>query len=123
MWMEIKEVKEYMLSKKGAFEDYPFDDRVAVYKVGKKMFGLVNVHEPNRKCINLKYPKDRIHEIRSVFRDDIIPGYHMNKNHWNTVYIDGDLEEELIFELIDISYDLVFKSLTKKLQKEIIEAE
>ena len=120
--MDMKDVKRYFLSKKGAFLDYPFNQEVAVFKVGGKMFGLINVNEPERKSVNLKYPKEKIHEIRSVF-PDIIPGYHMHKEHWNTVYIDRDLEEEFIKELIDISYDIVFNSLTKKAQKEIIDGD
>ena len=117
--MKIDEIKRFVLGKKGAILDFPFGPEVEVYKVGNKMFTLVNIHEPGRESVNLKYPKDKIHEIRSVF-PDVVPGYHMNKNHWNTVYCDGDLDDELIKELIDISYDLVFNSLTKKLQREIL---
>lgn len=117
--MGIEEIKKFILEKQGAILDFPFGEEVEVYKVGNKMFALVNVHEPDRQSINLKYPKDKIHEIRSVF-SDIIPGYHMHKNHWNTVYVDGNLEDELIKELIDISYELVFSSLTKKAQRDIL---
>lgn len=117
--MNIKKVREYFLSKSGAVEEKPFNIPVPVFKVGEKMFSLINIHEPDRVSINLKYPKDRINEIRFVFKE-IQPGYHMNKDNWNTVYLDGNLDDEFIKELIDISYDLVFKSLTKKKQKEIM---
>lgn len=116
--MDIKQVREYFLSKSGVKEDVPFKIPVPVFKVGDKMFGLINMHEPGRESINLKYPKDRINEIRSLY-SDIKPGYHMNKDNWNTVYLDGKLEDELIKELIDISYEIVFKSLPKKKQAEI----
>lgn len=118
--MNRQEVMAYMGVKRQALLDYPFGEEVAVYKIGGKMFALINSHEKDRLSINLKYHKDSIHEIRSVFKD-IIPGYHMNKNHWNTIYLDGDLEEDFIKELIDKSYDIVFNSLTKKLQKELLE--
>lgn len=117
--MNKEKVREYFLSKPGATEEKPFNIPVPVFKVGNKMFGLINIHEPDRPSINLKHPKDKIHELRSVFKD-IKPGYHMNKDNWNTVYLDGDLEEDFIKELIDISYDLVFSSLPKKKQKEIM---
>lgn len=114
--MNKEKVREYFLSKTGAIEDTPFNIPVPVFKVGNKMFGLLNIHESDRRSINVKYPKDKIHELRSIFKE-IKPGYHMNKDNWNTVYLDGDLEEDLIKELIDISYDLVFNSLPKKEQK------
>lgn len=114
-----EKAREYFLSKPGSVEETPFSIPVPAFKVGKKMFGLINVHEPDKPSINLKYPKEKIYELRSVFKE-IKPGYHMNKDNWNTVYLDGDLEEDFIKELIDISYDLVFRSLTKKKQKEIL---
>ncbi|MDK2917474.1 MAG: hypothetical protein PWQ37_207 [Candidatus Petromonas sp.] len=117
--MNKEKVREYFLSKPGATEEKPFNIPVPVFKVGNKIFGLINIHEPDRPSINLKHSKDKIHELRSVFKD-IKPGYHMNKDNWNTVYLDGDLEEDFIKELIDISYDLVFSSLSKKKQKEIM---
>lgn len=117
--MELQRVREYFLSKPGVVEETPFNIPVPVFKVGEKMFALINVHEPNRTSINLKYPKERIHEVRTCFKE-VQPGYHMNKDNWNTIYLDGALEEDFIKELIDISYDIVFKSLTKKKQQEIL---
>ena len=116
--MDIENIREYCLSKPGAVEDTIFKIEIPVFKVGDKMFGLINIHEPERSSINLKYSKEEIHEFRSMF-DEIKPGYHMNKDNWNTVYLDGELEEDFIKKLIDISYDLVFNSLTKKKQKEV----
>lgn len=116
--MTEEKAREYFLSKPGVIEETPFNIPVPVFKVGNKMFGLINIHEKDRLSINLKYPKDKILEIRSIY-EEVKPGYHMNKVHWNTVYLDGILEENFIKELIDISYDLVFNSLTKKIQQEI----
>lgn len=118
--MEEKKVREYFLNKPGVTESTPFNIPVPVFKVGEKMFGLINIHEPDRLSINLKYPKNEIEELRNEF-EEIKPGYHMSKANWNTVYLDGDLPDDFIQKLIDISYDLVFKSLTKKKQKEILD--
>lgn len=119
--MTIDAVRDYLLSKPGSSESTPFTIEVPVFKVSDKMFSLINIHEADRLSINLKYPKETIHEVRGLFAE-IVPGYHMNKDNWNTVYLDGKLEDTFIMELIDISYDLVFKSLTKKKQKDINES-
>lgn len=116
--MDKKRVREYFLSKPGASEEVPFNMPVPVFKVGDKMFGLINIHEPDRPSINLKYPKEKINELRFAF-SEIQPGYHMNKDNWNTVYLDGNLHAEFIKDLIDISYKLVFESLPKKKKQEI----
>lgn len=118
--MDQQQAREYFLSKQGAVEERPFNDFVPVFKVGGKMFGLINVHEKDRVSINLKYPKEKMAEIRSIIKE-VIPGYHMNKDHWNTIYLDGELSEDFVKELIDTSYNLVFTSLTKKKQIEIKE--
>lgn len=117
--MKIDEVREYFLSKSGVVEDQPFNIPVPVFKVGDKMFGLINIHEPNRVSINLKYHKEKNDDLREIY-EEIQPGYHMNKTHWNTIYLDGDLKDEFIKHLIDTSYEIVFKSLTKKKQREIL---
>lgn len=118
--MDKQQAREYVLSKKGAVEETPFSTPVPVFKVGGKMFALLNIHE-EKPSINLKYPKDSIEMLRGQ-HEAIIPGYHMSKSHWNTVYFDGSLDDGFIKELVDISYDLVFRSLTKKLQKEVSES-
>jgi predicted DNA-binding protein (MmcQ/YjbR family) len=117
--MELHRAVEYILSKKGAEKTYPFDHETMVFKVGGKMFALASVHEPGRASLNLK----SIPEVSSGLRKDheeIIPGYHMNKRHWNTVYLDGKLLDTLIFELIDISYELVFDKLTRLQREDVV---
>lgn len=116
--MNINDVREYFLSKPGVTEALPFNMPVPVFKVGDKIFGVINIHEPQRSSINLKYPKGAIYALRDA-HDEIIPGYHMNKDNWNTIYLDGTLSEDFIKELIDISYDLIFTGLTKNKQEEI----
>ena len=120
--MNLETYYEYCLSKKGATEHFPFDEDILVFKVGGKIFALSSLTqwEKNIPSVNLKCDPERAQELRAEY-DDIKPGFHMSKVHWNTVTINGDLPTVFIKELIDHSYDLVFKSLTKKIQNEIIE--
>jgi predicted DNA-binding protein (MmcQ/YjbR family) len=116
--MNKKNVDEYFLSKLGAIKEMPFIIPVPVYKIGEKMFGLMNIHE-DRPSINLKNSKEENLSLRNIF-EEIVPGYHMNKEHWNTIYLDGKLSDEMIRNLIDKSYTIVFNSLNKSTKKRIL---
>ena len=111
--MNFKKLNTYLLSKQGATYDYPFDEKVRVYRIAEKMFALTVEEEP--LSVNLKCDPIYSLELRSLY-EGIIGGYHMNKKHWNTVTVceSSDVDEETVKELIDHSYDLVYKSLTKK---------
>jgi len=116
--MNFEQLNSYLLSKQGATYDYPFDEEVRVYRIGNKMFALIN---ENKKPLSVNLKCDPIYslELRSLY-NGIKGGYHMNKKHWNTVTLEErDVDEETIKELIDHSYDLVFKSLTKRLREEL----
>lgn len=96
----------------GAEETTPFGPDVLVYKVGGKMFALTSPDEhPPR--VNLKCDPERALELRDRY-EDIVPGYHMNKRHWNTVVLGGRLPTALVRELITHSYELVVASLPAK---------
>ena len=115
--MNIEEFRVYCLSKKYVTESFPFDEQTLVFKVANKMFALSGLeHKPS--TVNLKCNPERAIELRDEF-SDIIPGFHMSKKHWNTITIEGGISNNLILELIDHSYELVVKGLTKKLQKEL----
>ena len=120
--MYLETFYEYCLSKKGITEHFPFDEETLVFKVGGKMFALssLNQWEKATPSVNLKCNPEYAEELRAQY-DDIKPGWHMSKIHWNTIEINRDVPDSLIKELIDHSYELVFKSLTKKLQTEILE--
>lgn len=122
--MNLENYYEYCLSKKGVTEHFPFDEDTLVFKVGGKMFALSSLvqWEKGEPSINLKCDPDRAQELRAEY-SDIRPGFHMSKVHWNTITVNGELSTAMVKELIDHSYDLVFKSLTKKLQTEIKELE
>ncbi|MGC9363599.1 MAG: MmcQ/YjbR family DNA-binding protein [Fidelibacterota bacterium] len=107
--MDLEQLRKFFLSKPGAVETFPFDPVTLVLKVGRKMFALVSLDEsPTR--INLKGDPNDNEILRQQF-PAIIPSYHMNKLHWNTLILDGSLPDELILDQIDTSYRLVFDSL------------
>ena len=105
------EIKEKLLSYKKASLDFPFDDITAVFKIMDKMFALVSM-ETNPLRMNLKCDPDEAQALRSFYKA-IVPGFHMNKRHWNSIILDGSLPIELIDEMIDHSYELVIKGLKK----------
>ena len=109
--MSFETLRSYLLSKPAAAETFPFDEETLVLKVCGKMFALLNIYgEPLR--VNLKCDPDKAEVLRELF-PAIIPGYHMNKRHWNTVILDGSISDEEIFSMIDDSYDLVVQGLPK----------
>ena len=120
--MNIQAFYDYCLSKRGVTEHFPFDEDTLVFKVGGKMFALSSLTqwEKGEATINLKCDPERALELRAEY-ESIQPGYHMSKVHWNTITVNGDVSLSMLKELIDHSYDLVFKSLTKKIQAEIME--
>ena len=122
--MNLETYYEYCLSKKGVTEHFSFDEDTLVFKVGGKIFALssLNQWEKGQPSVNLKCDPERAQELRAEY-DDIQPGFHMNKIHWNTVAVNRDIQDAFFKELIDHSYELVFKSLTKKMQSEIHELE
>ena len=96
----------------GAEETYPFGDEVAVMKVGGKMFALVMLSgEPG--SVNLKCDPDWAVELRQR-HEAVRPGYHMNKRHWNTVELDGTIDDEDVREMIEHSYGLVVRALPRR---------
>ncbi len=118
--MNIQQYFDFCLAKKAVSEHFPFDEDTLVFKVGGKMFALASLKEweAERPAVNLKGEPDRNQELCANY-DGINPGYHMNKVHWVTVAVNEDVPDQLVFELITASYDLVFNSLTRKIQAEI----
>ena len=112
--MTFEILNNYCISHIGAIKEYPFDETTAVYKVGNKIFALID-EESNPPRINLKCDPYYARELREMY-ENVIAGYHMNKKHWNTVICDDDIDESMLFSWIDDSYDLVFGSLSKKMQ-------
>lgn len=113
--MNIEEYRDYCLAKKAVTEEFPFDANTLVFKVLNKMFALCNVE--NFISVNLKCDPERAIELREQYTG-INSGFHMNKKHWNTIKIDGSVDDDLIYTLIDHSYDCVIKGMSKKAQEE-----
>jgi predicted DNA-binding protein (MmcQ/YjbR family) len=110
-------VEKYLLSKKGSCLDFPFGPEAAVYKVGSKMFALGSWQE-KVPWLNLKCDPEDADMLRSMF-GSIKPAYHMNKRHWNSVYLDGTVPEGILYQMIDDSYDLVVKGLGRAKGKKL----
>lgn len=112
--MDSKIFYNYCAAKAGAVEDYPFGPEVIVFKIGGKMFALMS-RRNDQDNLALKCDPDYAQILRKQY-ESITPGYHLNKRYWNTVIIDGSIPEKEIKGLIDHSYDLVFKSLPRRLR-------
>lgn len=118
--MNIQQLYEFCLSKKGVTEHFPFDEDTLVFKVGGKMFCLTSLSEWEKAnpSLNLKCDPEKALQLRDEYVA-VKPGYHMSKVHWNTVAVGQDVSDKMLVELINHSYELVFKSLTKKMQQEL----
>jgi predicted DNA-binding protein (MmcQ/YjbR family) len=115
--MTITFFREYCLSKPGTSEDTPFDENTLCFKVGGKIFAIIDIEL--FESVNLKCDPERAVELREQY-SGIVPGYHMNKKHWNTVMFDGSVSDKLILELVDHSYDLILNCLPKKTKESIL---
>ena len=109
--MELATLRAYLLAKPGAEETFPFDPVTLVAKVGGRMFALVGLDEAPLR-LNLKCLPERAELLRELY-PAVLPGYHMNKRHWNTVVLDGSLPPEDVFAMIDDSYRLVLQGLPR----------
>ncbi len=114
--MNIEQFRNYCLSKTGTTEETPFGPTTLVFKVVGKLYALTGLE--TFASINLKCDPERAMELREKY-DGVVPGYHMNKKHWNTVIMDGSISDELILEWIDHSYDLVVQGLSKQQRGEL----
>src|SRR6476660_4083761 len=109
--MDAVEFREYCLTKPNAIEGTPFGETVLVFKVHGKMFALTSLDEVPARA-NLKCDPDLALELRDRY-EQVTPGYHMNKKHWNTVEIDNGIPDVELRRMIDHSYELVVASLPK----------
>jgi len=109
--MDLDEIRSYLSTKDFVTEELPFGPEALVFKVMGKMFALV-AWEENPLYISVKCNPDRANALRASY-SSIKPAYHMNKRHWNMIYIDGELTNNQIKEMIDHSYELVVKGMKK----------
>ncbi|WP_406009013.1 MmcQ/YjbR family DNA-binding protein [Streptomyces sp. NBC_00637] len=110
--MKPRELRALCLSFNAAVEDFPFRPEISVFKVGGKLFALTTL-EARPLTVNLKCDPDDAVRLRGEYEGLIVPGWHMNKRHWNTVTVDGELPDRLVRELVEDSYDLVVAGLPR----------
>ncbi|MCK8494495.1 MmcQ/YjbR family DNA-binding protein [Spirosoma sp. RP8] len=115
--MNIETLRDYCLTKAGVTESFPFGETTLVFKVGGKIFALADI-ESRPTTVNLKCDPERAVQLRDEY-SAVMPGYHMNKTHWNTVLIDGSVRSSMVQEWIDHSYELVRKSLPKAIREQL----
>ncbi len=118
--MNIEEIRQYCLNKHSVTESFPFDEVTLVFKVVGKMFALVSID--GELSINLKCDPEKALELREHY-PEVLPGYHMNKRLWNTVLLDGTLDNDMIKSWIDDSYDLVVAKLPQKERVKLVQTD
>ena len=116
--MLAEEIREYCLAKKGVTEGFPFNETTLVFKVGDKMFLLMDLESQPLK-FSAKADPEWSEDLREQYHQ-ITGAYHMNKTHWNTVYFEG-LPESVLSMMVDESYRSVLSKLPKKIQKELLQ--
>ena len=110
---------EYLLSKKEAHKDFKVEWQWHRYLIKDKMFGAMCTDKEGRPIVTIKCEPTVGNLLRSQY-NDIVPGYYMNKEHWNSVYLEGNVPDEVLKNMIDMSYRLVLNSFSKKVQSEIL---
>ncbi len=108
--MNVEEYRLFCLQKKGVTEEFPFDNKTLVFKVCGKIFALTNID--TFESLNLKCDPEKAIADREKYKS-VIPGYHMNKKHWNTIFIDGSIIDQTLYQWIEDSYLLVIDGLSK----------
>ena len=117
---DIEQLRNFALSLPETTEETPFGPEVAVYQVAGKMFGTLSPDDVPVP-MNLKCDPERAIKLRDQ-HDAILPGYHMNKKHWNTLELDGSLRDDFVIELIRHSYDLVVAGHKKEIRERLLKA-
>lgn len=116
--MNVEELRSLFLNYPEVTEETPFDESTVVYKTAGKMFVLINWDE-NPLRANLKCEPSKAEELREQY-SCVIPGYHMNKKHWNTVYFDGSVDDSVLKEWVEHSFDRVVAGFPKKKREELL---
>lgn len=118
--MKKETLQAFCLSLQGATHDYQPEWQADRYHIGGKMFAMMGGDVDRKPVITLKCDPQRAEELREM-HEGVIPGYYMNKTHWNSIYLDADIPSSFVEELIEHSYQLVFHKLTKKAQQAILQ--
>lgn len=103
--MHVEEIREYLIQKENVTEGFPFGEDTLVFKVKTKIFTLVSL-DSSPVQFNVKCDPEEAIRLREEYPDTVLPGYHMNKKHWNTILVDGRLSKKQILKMLDDSYKL-----------------
>lgn len=114
--MNLEKYRDYCLSLPGTTEEFPFGEHTLVFKVMGKLFSLLDIVE--FESVNLKCDPEEAEELRERY-EGVLPGYHMNKKHWNTVLFDGSISDRLLLEWTKKSYELVVAGLPKRVRESL----
>lgn len=114
---DLEKFRAYCLQKKGVSEEFPFGPETLVYKVMGKIFAITGLDNEGFQ-FNIKCDPEIINDVRAKY-PAVQPGYHMNKQHWNTVHVDGSIATKELLKMIDDSYELVIQALPKKSREEL----
>lgn len=109
--MHLNEIRDWCLQQEGVSEELPFDEYTLAFKVYGKIFALMDIRW-EEQTVNLKCNPERAIELRAEW-EEVQPGYHMNKTHWNTVFFGGNMPRELLLDLLRNSYELVLNGIPK----------
>ena len=116
--MKFEWLEEYCLGKRGAEKEIKEEWEATLYRIRGKIFVMQGGDKEGKPIITIKCEPSFGRFLRDEYKD-IIPGYHMNKEHWNSVYIGGKVPDEVVKQMIDMSYSLIVSSFSQKVQKEI----
>ena len=117
--MNIEEIRLYCLRKAKVEESMPFGPDTLVFKVCGKIFLLLGLEQYDELCFNVKCEPAYALELRETYPHTVFPAYHMNKKHWNTLVAHQELSDQVLYELIDHSYQCVIAGLPKRLKEEL----
>ena len=120
--MKYQWLEEYTTSKKGAYKEYKHEWEVDRYMIRDKMFIMHGGDKEGKEIITLKLEPAFGELMRGQYNGDVVPGYYMNKNHWNSVYVDGNVPDDALRDMVDKSYALILGAFSKKAQREILES-
>lgn len=116
--MSYEWLDSYCLSKLGAVKDFKVEWNATRYMIQDKMFAMQGGDKEGKAIITLKLPPPVGSILRQQY-EEIIPGYYMNKEHWNSLYLEGNVPDDVVRDMVDQSHGLIFESLTKKVQREL----
>ena len=114
--MQIEELRAYCLQKNYVTEELPFGPDTLVFKVYGKVFLLVGLDQVDKLSFNVKCNPELALDLREQYPHSVIPGFHMNKKHWNTIYCNRELDDTMVKHWIDHSYDLVFAAVPRRIK-------